>query len=175
ILVLLIISSFVGCRNHNESDNLQPLQVGTSGEILSLTAEQLKTLPIDTVSPAKKKVTNVLMLSGKVDVDPDYRLSLSSALGGHIKSVHALPGKPVRKGEIIVELEDNQIIEIQREYLTSKARLQSAEADYTRQKDLNANKSASDKTLQLAEAEYKSLLAASTALEEKLRLIHINP
>lgn len=89
--------------------------------------------------------------------------------------MNALPGQSVKKGEKILVLEDNQFIQIQQDYLNVKAQLLSAEPNYLRQKELNSSKAASDKVLQLAETEYRSLLVAKSALEEKLRLIHIDP
>src|SRR5690606_12121396 len=98
-----------------------------------------------------------------------------SAMGGYIKSINVLPGKTVKKGEVLLVLEDNEFIQIQQDYLTTKAQLLSASPNYQRQKELNESKSSSDKTMQQAETEYRSLLAAKSALEEKLKLININP
>ncbi len=140
-----------------------------------LSDEQLKATPVDTISLERKNLPATIRLTGKVAVNPDDLVSLSSALGGRVQSVNALPGKTVRKGDVIVVLEDQQFIEIQQDYLTTKARLLSAAPDYIRQKELNASKSASDKALQQAETEYRALLAARSALEEKLHLINIDP
>src|SRR5690606_22023165 len=107
LIILLLSLSFTGCGNNRQPGPEAVREPEISKEQLSLSDEQLKALPINTVSLEKKKIPSVLQLSGKVDVDPDYRLSLSSALGGHVKSVNALPGKPVKKGEAILVLEDN--------------------------------------------------------------------
>jgi len=142
---------------------------------LVLTENQLKTFEITTVKAEQKPVSGMLLLNGKVSVDPDARVSISSVLGGHVKTVRVLPGQQVKKGEIIVTLEDQQFIQLQQDYLTTQAQLLSAAPDYQRQKELNQNKSASDKVLQQAETEYRSLLAVKSGLQEKLRLLNIDP
>lgn len=76
---------------------------------------------------------------------------------------------------MLAVLEDNQYIQLQQDYLTAKAQLQNAMGEYNRQKELNQSKASSDKIFQQAKAEYETLLISQKALEQKLRLIYINP
>lgn len=142
---------------------------------LTLSDQQLKTIEVGSGIIEKKQLAGTLQLNGKVDVDPNYKVSLSSALGGHITSINALPGKVVRKGDVILTIEDQQFIQIQQDYLTAQAELLSAKPDYDRQKELNSSKSSSDKVMQQSQTAYMSLLATKSALEEKLKMININP
>lgn len=64
---------------------------------------------------------------------------------------------------------------MQEDYLTTKALLEQANADFDRQRDLNAEKAASDKVMQQAKATRQALLVKKSALEQKLRLMNINP
>lgn len=173
--VIMLSVLLYGCRPDKPADEKQAVEPQVTENQITLTDEQLQTLSIESTSLQKEQIAGVLHLNGKVDVNPDYRVSLSSALGGHVRSVHVLPGQSVKKGEVILSLEDNQFIQIQQDYLTVKAQLLSAEPNYIRQRELNASKAASDKNMQAAETEYRSLLTAKSALEEKLRLIHIDP
>lgn len=175
--LFIILSAFLvlSCKNEavkNETE--KPISKTIQNELM-LTKEQLKTIELNTVKMEKKQISGTLQLNGKVDVDPDSKVSISSALGGHVKSVRVLPGNFVKKGEVIVTIEDNQFIQIQQDYLTTQAQLLSAAPNYNRQKELNTSKSTSDKLMQQAETEYKSLLAIKNGLEEKLRLLNINP
>lgn len=175
--LFIIISAFLvlSCKNETVKEETgKALSQATKDELI-LTKEQLKTIELSTVKMQKKQISGTLQLNGKVDVEPDSKVSISSALGGHVKSVRVLPGKFVRKGDVIVIIEDNQFIQIQQDYLTTQAQLLSAAPNYNRQKELNTTKSTSDKLMQQAETEYKSLLAIKNGLEEKLRLLNINP
>src|SRR5690606_10120861 len=177
IAIILFITIFFGCQNDRDTaeQGKESSETPAIDNIVRLTSEQLENASIDSVSLEKVNISGVLRLNGTVEVDPDNRVSLSSALGGHIKSVNVLPGQAVRKGEAILTVEDNQFIQVQQDYLTTKAELTSAEADFNRQKELNASKSVSDKAVEQAETEYLSLLATKRGLEEKLRLINISP
>ncbi len=175
--LFIILSAFLilSCKNEAvKEETAKPASKVVENQ-LELTNEQLKTIELSTVKMAKKQISGTLQLNGKVDIDPDSKVSISSALGGHVKSVRVLPGKFVRKGDVIVIIEDNQFIHIQQDYLTTQAQLLSAAPNYNRQKELNTTKSTSDKLMQQAETEYKSLLAIKNGLEEKLRLLNINP
>ena len=175
--LFIILSAFLvlSCKNETvKEETTKPVSKTIENELL-LTKEQLKTIELSTVKIEKKQISGTLQLNGKVDVDPDSKVSISSALGGHVKSVRVLPGKFVKKGDVFVIIEDNQFIQIQQDYLTTQAQLLSAAPNYNRQKELNTSKSASDKLMQQAETEYKSLLAIKNGLEEKLRLLNINP
>jgi len=80
-----------------------------------------------------------------------------------------------RKGDVVAVLEDNQYIQLQQDYLTAKAQLQKASAEYERQEELNRSKASSDKVYQQAKAEYETLRISKQSLEEKLRLVNFNP
>ena len=72
-------------------------------------------------------------------------------------------------------MEDQQYVQLQQDYLTTKSKLFFAEKEYQRQKELNQNQASSDKVFQQAKADYLSLKINLSALEQKLRLIAIDP
>jgi cobalt-zinc-cadmium efflux system membrane fusion protein len=72
-------------------------------------------------------------------------------------------------------MEDQQYVQLQQDYLTTKSKLYFAEKEYQRQKELNQSQASSDKVYQLADADYKTLRITLSALAEKLRLINVNP
>ncbi len=151
-------------------------QTETADEsMLSLTDEQLKQFDLSVVSLEQQPISSTLKLTGSIDVPPQNLVSVSSALGGYVKSTRLLPGTHFRKGEILVTLEDNQYIQLQQDYLTTNAKLVNARAEYNRQKELNQSQASSDKVYQQATADLRMLEAEKAGLEQKLRLININP
>ncbi|GAB3422187.1 efflux RND transporter periplasmic adaptor subunit [Niabella aquatica] len=170
IFVFIILS---GCGNKEQATTAAAS--ADAENVLQLSDEQLKSFVLSSVSIQEKNITQTLKLNGKVDVPPQNLVSVSSALGGYVKSTKLLPGMHFKKGEVIAVMEDNQFIQLQQDYLTAKAQLQNAEAEYLRQKELNQSKASSDKVYQQAKADYQTLQISGKALAEKLRLIHINP
>ncbi len=175
IAIISLLPFVVACASVDQpAEDQTPENTPTANQVI-LSEQQLRNSTLERVSLKKQKMSGTLQLSGKVDVRPDDLASLSSPLGGHIRAVNALPGMPVHKGDVLLVLEDQQFIQLQQDYLTAVAKLRSAEADYHRQRTLHESLSASGKAFQLAETEYQTLLAEKNGLEEKLRLIHIDP
>jgi cobalt-zinc-cadmium efflux system membrane fusion protein len=173
---ILIISSLLltllACSKAEETPvESQP----AAGDLIQFSPEQLKTMEYSTTKLQSQNMDVNIKLSGKVDAAPSDVISVTSALGGYVKKINILPGANFSKGQILGVLEDNQFIQLQQDYLTTQVHLKTAELNYERQKELNQSKAASDKTMQLAEAEYRTLKVAQKALEEKLRLIHLDP
>jgi cobalt-zinc-cadmium efflux system membrane fusion protein len=96
-------------------------------------------------------------------------------LGGYLKSTQLLPGMHVNKNEAIAVIEDNQYIQLQQDYLTAKAQFNFIESEYNRQKVLNEGKASSDKVFEQAKSNWETQKILIRSLEEKLRLIRINP
>lgn len=174
LIFAAIICTLLSCSKKEE--NQPPETEKPANEnVASLNKEQIQNASIKLSLPEKKQVSEILKLNGKIDVPPQNIVSISVPLGGYLKRTRLLPGTPVKKGEILAVMEDQQYIQLQQDYLTSKARLAFLESDYVRQKDLNKNKSSSDRIFQQAESDYFSQQVMMKSLYEKLRLAGINP
>lgn len=172
-IAILLVIGFFGC---SEKKTEEPSgETKTAETTVTLTTEQLKNAGIVTGTASVRKMAPVLKVNGKIDVPPQNMISVSVPLGGYLKSTHLLPGTKVKKGEVLAVVEDQQYVQLQQDYLSSKINLIYMEKEYLRQKELNANKASSDKLLQQAEAEYQSQKVKVKSLEEKLRLAGINP
>lgn len=147
----------------------------TEGNTITLTAAQFKNAGITTDSLAQRPVSAILKVNGKIDVPPQNMVSVSVPLGGYLKTTKLLPGMHVSRGEVIAVMEDQQYIQLQQDYLMTKAKLTYSQLEYDRQKELNQSKASSDKVFQQATAELNSLQITQKALSEKLQLIGINP
>lgn len=172
IYSLIILTLFASCGNKKTVEEThQTLQE----EIVTLNDAQLKNASIAFGKLEEKNISSVLRVNGVIQVPPQNKVSISIPFGGYLKSTKLLTGMQVKKGEIIAVLEDQQYIELQRDYLTTKAQLVFAKQEFERQKELNESKASSDKVYQQALAEYTSLDIQLKSLAEKLKLIGINP
>ena len=142
---------------------------------ITLTEAQYKNAAIKTGMSEKKSISNILKINGNIELPPQNIISISIPLGGYLKSTQLLPGTQVKKGQVLAFIEDTQFIQLQQEFLVTQAKLNFAQQEQNRQRELNKYKAGSDKALQLAETEYKSLKIMISALAEKLRLIGIKP
>lgn len=172
-IIFFLVIIFVSCDRAAQDEEKD--LAATDESITVLTAEQIRNAGIKTVKPEKKVISSTIKVNGSIDVPPQNLVSVSLPLGGYLKSTHLLPGMHVKKGELLAVLEDQQYIQLQQDYLTTKARLEAAEAEFHRQEQLNQTKAASDKSVQQSRAEFKSLKISLQALGEKLKLINIDP
>ncbi len=171
ILFLLLALTSCGSKpNQGKDIKNMPLE-----NTITLTGAQYKNAKIELGKLENRSISTTLKLNGKIDVPPQNMISVSTPLGGFLKSTKLLPGMHVKKGEVLATMEDQQYIQLQQEYLTVKSKLIYAEGEYNRQKELNLSKASSDKVFQQADMDYKNQKINASALAEKLRLININP
>ena len=165
---------FVTACNSNQTNEQQTTESKFENAV-ALTDAQYKNAGIETGKIENRNISSVLKLNGKIDVPPQNMVSVSVPLGGYLKSTKLLPGIHVNKGEILAVMEDPQYIQLQQDYLTAKAQFSFHESEYKRQKDLNESKAASDKVFEQAKATYQTQQILIKSLEQKLRLIGLNP
>ncbi len=147
----------------------------TTENVVELTDAQLRNSKIETGKIEKRSISSLLKVNGSIDVPPQNMVSISIPLGGYLKSTKLLAGMHINKGEVLAVMEDQQYITLQQEYLTAKAKLLFAEAEFNRQEELNKSKAVSDKVYQQTRVEFTIQNVLVKSLSEKLKLIGINP
>ncbi|MBY0244708.1 MAG: efflux RND transporter periplasmic adaptor subunit, partial [Sphingobacteriaceae bacterium] len=171
--ICLLVLVFSACTN---TEKTQKEEVKSQAENkISLNDSELQNIELSTTELQFRNISSVLKANGKIDVPPQNLISISVPLGGYLRQTKLLPGMHVNKGEVIATIEDPQYVQLQQDYLLVKSKLQFAELDYTRQKDLNESQANSNKSTQLAQAELNNQRINLNSLSEKLRLININP
>ncbi len=172
IIILFIALGFTQCSKAEKTVDEQPK---TSSNILTLNENQLKNISIEVVSLEAKPLAKTQLLTARTEIAPQNKVSITNAFGGYVSKIALIPGNKVSKGQVLVVLEDPQYIQMQEDYLTTKVLLEQALADYNRQRDLNAEQAASDRVMEQAKATKNALLVKKSSLEQKLKLMNINP
>lgn len=168
----LIIISAVACKTQTEGkDSIEP----SAANVITLTKVQEKNATIRLGKLESNMQSQTLRAYGKTYFTPENIMSITSPYGGALGSIKIIQGQSVSKGQIIATLEDARFVDLQQEYLLIKSKLNLTQLNYERQKDLNQSKASSDKVYQLAENEYRSNQIMLKSLEEKLRLLGIQP
>jgi membrane fusion protein, heavy metal efflux system len=173
ILAIFTLVFIISCGSKNEAPaSADSTHVENS---VTLSSDQLKNAGIVLGKIEQRSISGVLKVNGRVDVPPQNMISVSVPMGGYLKYTKLLPGMHLSKGELIAIMEDQQYIQLQQDYLTSKARLNFTTNEYQRQKELNQSKASSDKVFQQTEADYITEKINVKSLSERLELIGINP
>jgi len=143
--------------------------------VLNLTDAQLKQADLLVAAASTKILHETIAVNGLVDVPPQSMVSISFPLGGYLKKTQLLPGMSIKKGEVIALMEDQSYVQMQQDYLVDKAKMEYLSADLQRQKELSDNEATSKKSYQQVMSEYKMVQVMIKSLEEKLRIIGIDP
>ncbi|MBB6270025.1 cobalt-zinc-cadmium efflux system membrane fusion protein [Pedobacter cryoconitis] len=179
ILTSALIILFSSCKNEQKEEKTaakeQTQKLKTDEDLVQLLPAQIKNSGIEVGDFQNKEMHTTLKVNGVIDVPPENIVSISIPLGGYVKKMALIPGMKVGKGSVLATVEDQQYIQLQQDYLTAKSRLKFAEADYNRQKGLNATKATSDKLFQQSESEFSNQKILVRSLAEKIRLIGLNP
>lgn len=174
ILIINISFLLISCSSKNqEPEVINELQIQENSIVF--TDEQYKNAGIETGKMTEHIISPILKLNGKIDVPPQGKLAVSIPLGGYLKSSKLIPGMYIRKGALLAVMEDVQYIQLQQDYLSAKVQLDLTQNEYLRQKELNLSKATSDKIFEQAKTNYELQQVLVRSLEEKLKLIGLNP
>lgn len=173
IISVILIATFIGCKSKQETEN--KTESPANENIVQMTDAQLQNSDIALGKIKIKGISSILKLHGTINVPPGDIVSISFPLGGYLKSTSLIPGMQVKRGDIIAIIEDQQIIQLQQDYLTAKIKLAVMEQEFNRQKELNQSKASSDKLFQQTQADYTSQNILVNALSQRLQLIGVNP
>ncbi|WP_299823721.1 efflux RND transporter periplasmic adaptor subunit [uncultured Pontibacter sp.] len=147
----------------------------TNPELVLLTAQQLQNTGVVLGKVQEVSMGATLRLSGEVDVPPAGMVHVSVPYGGFLKHTSLLPGAKVKKGQVLAVLEHPDYIQLQQDYLDTKAKIEYAQLEYNRQKELTEEKVSALKNFQQVQAEMQMLRNSQAALRQKLLMININP
>ena len=177
LIAVLSILTILACTGNKtkEAVEVEKGNDSLSADLVTLNAAQLKTANLAFGTAELMPMHKVLKVNGVIDVPPSNIVSISIPMGGYLKKTSLIPGMFVKKGNLLAVLEDPSYIELQQDYLTAKSKLVYLEADFNRQRDLNATKSTSDKIFQLARSDYESQKYLTKSLSEKLQLLGLDP
>ncbi|MFZ4726058.1 MAG: efflux RND transporter periplasmic adaptor subunit [Paludibacter sp.] len=174
ILISLISVAFVSCGKATKSEAKGEEEV-LPENIVELRDDQIKLANIETGKFEMRSISGTLKVNGTVSVAPQNLATVCMPMGGFVKSTSLMPGNVVSKGQTLAVIENSEFIDMQQSYLEAKNKLEYAEAEYTRHKELYKDDVYSQKNLQQVTTEYKNLKSMVSAFIQKLSLIGINP
>ncbi len=175
IILIFAALFFASCGNKPAPAEVKKTVTAPTEEIVTLSDVQRKNADLTIGQIETRPVESTLNVNGSIELPPENLHTISFPLGGFIKSSRLVNGTAVQKGSVLATIEDVAFIQMQQDYLTAKAKLAFATADYNRQKELNATQSNSQKVLQQAKSDFETQRILVNSLAEKLKLIGISP
>ena len=169
----LFILSLGSACTHQNNDNGN-LTDPSSTQLISISQEQKRKAQIETGLLETRDLSSYVVTNGYFDVPPQNKAQISSFKAGYIKSTKLLVGDRVKKGEVVIVLENPDYVKLQQQYMEVKGQLEYLKAEYERKKILEQEKITAQKNLQKARADYQSAQARFKGLEKELQLMGTN-
>ena len=174
ILLSALILSSCGTNPKPVSTKQDSAAVVISNRV-QLTKEQATLAQLELAPIQQGKMKGVTHLNGVVDVPPTGIASVSIPMGGYIQDINLIPGTFVKKGQVLATVKDPAYVQLQENYLSTKAKLNYLQQDLDRQKALLTQEAVSKKSFQQLQADFNTNAIQLKALSEQLKLINIQP
>lgn len=169
LLALLAVS----CGSKPE-ETKEEAHHGDAENTVELTDEQCSVVGLTLGRIEQKALSGAIKVNGMLDVPPQNLVSISTPMGGFLKSTELLQGLKVKKGAVIAVIQNADFIQLQQDYVDTKSQLEYLEAEYKRQQELSRENVNSQKTLLQSKTQYQSMMAKVSGLKARLDLLGIN-
>ena len=174
ILLTTIILSSCG-TNPKPTSTKEDSVADVVSNMVQLTKEQASLAQLELAPIEQGKMKGMTHLNGVIDVPPTGIASVSIPMGGYIQDINLIPGTFVKKGQVLATVKDPAYVQLQENYLATKAKLSYLQQDLDRQKTLLTQEAVSKKSFQQIQADYNTNAIQLKALSEQLKLINIQP
>ncbi|MDB4900786.1 MAG: hypothetical protein JWQ63_67 [Mucilaginibacter sp.] len=177
IVLLSLFLAACSAKQQDKKDNapVQQQQPQSKSNTILFTPEQIKNGGVDTGHIPMHKLATSIHVNGQVDVPPKNLIAVNIPFGGFLKKTSMLPGEHVHKGQVIAEVENQEYITLQQDYLTAVSRTTFLKQELERQRVLSEQQASPLKLYQQSLAEYNSQQAQLSGLSQKLIMLGINP
>ncbi|MCC6937797.1 MAG: efflux RND transporter periplasmic adaptor subunit [Flavobacteriales bacterium] len=175
-LLTLVIAIFTSCGDAPVIHDAQTDDHGAAhGPEVTLTVEQIKAIGLVTASPTRQSLSTGLKANGRLVLPPQNMADVSVLMGGLVKQVMVQEGEAISQGQTLALLENLDFLQLQQDYLATKATLTLQRAELERQQALATDKINATRTLQQAQADLDGTEARYSTMEQKLRLFSTDP
>ena len=174
ILALFTFVILSSCGGAEKQSNENAASDENTDDRIQISQEQFdqNNMKLDVIKEMEFPV--MITTSGMIDVPPENRAVVSATMGGYIKRTPLLIGDRVRKGQLLVTIENPEFVNLQQEYMEVNGQLSYLKAEYDRQQTMVEEKISSQKSFLKAESDYKTAIARYNGLRKQLSMLNLS-
>jgi cobalt-zinc-cadmium efflux system membrane fusion protein len=175
IILLSLTILITSCGDKTTDSQIEETAQETqTSDFITITQAQFDQSDMKLGSLEDKEFPVVVSCTGTIDVPPENRAVVNATMGGYIKTTPLLIGDKVRKGQVLVTIENPEFVTLQQNYMETYEQLAYLKMAYNNQQTMKTENITSQKSYLKAESDYKSTLARHNGLEKQLQLLHIS-
>ena len=173
VVFAFLSASIIGCGGGSKEAVAAEVVSSAASDTLYLDDAQRENAGIVVTDIQRELVNTEVNVLGRVVSSPEGEVSISSAVGGLVKRINVKPGDRVKKGDVLCEIENLQVVDWQEGYLIAESEGEVLKSDLDRQREMYAAKASSLKSYQMADAAYKGNQARQAGLVQRLMAVGI--
>ncbi|MCF6307053.1 MAG: efflux RND transporter periplasmic adaptor subunit [Flavobacteriaceae bacterium] len=174
IVIVFSAISLYSCGNSEKTTESEVTENQTEETGIILSKQQFEQNNMRLEPLQERPFSVVVQASGMIDVPPENKAIVNAIMGGYVKTTPLLVGDKVRKGQVLITLENPEFVTLQQEYLEINEQLNFLKSEFDRQKILFEEKITSQKKYLKAESEYKTTKAKYTGFKKQLQMLNIS-
>lgn len=174
IVTLFILGIVSSCGDKASNSNENSASEVQADDRIQISQAQFDQNKMEVASMTESGFPEMVTTSGMIDVPPENRAVVSATMGGYIKTTPLLIGDKVRKGQLLVTLENPEFVSLQQQYMEVNGQLGYLKAEYERQQTMMAENITSQKSFLKAESDYKTGVAKYNGLRKQLGMLNIS-
>ncbi len=173
ILLFGFLTLFLSCNKATNTTEDQQQSALAADERL-ITQEQFQSIGMSFDTLTNYTFRDEIAATGQIDVAPQFKAKVNAMLGGYIKAILVAEGQYVKQGQVVVQMENPDLIDIQKEYLETYEQIGYLKSEFERQKMLFEERIASQKNFLQAQSEYRTAQAKLKSITAKLNLLNVD-
>lgn len=138
VLLSLIFTLFSCGEKSSQSTENESDDRATENEHIQVTQAQFQQSNMSLAQLEEKSFPTLVNVNGMIDVPPANRAVVSATMGGYIKTAPLLVGDKVRKGQVLLSIENPEFISMQQQYMEVNGQLTYLKSEYDRQTTMKA-------------------------------------
>lgn len=172
--VLALVLATSCSKNESTENGIEVAEAPEDSKEIVLTEDQFRTMKMEWGPLHTGEFSEEITVQGTVQIPVEGMREISAYYGGYVQDIKLLEGQPIKKGEVLFNLENPDFIRLQQDYLETKSQLAYLKSEFERQRTLASEQISAQKNYLKAEADYQTALAKSESLKKQLSLIQIN-
>ena len=161
--VAMFVTAMISCRQQPVEEQIE------TSELLVLTEEQFAANRMELAPVSTVEMDSVVRCTGQLLPVKGGVIGISVPVSGFVQSVAVQEGQRVQKGQVLVTVGGNELVELQRDLAVSAAEFERFESEHSRLKLLYDQKAVSEKEFQVIRSEFKRAQAIYQSLKLKIQ------